>query len=67
MTGFVHPQKLLRNSSAGLANAPTDEALRRGYLDDSCPGRFRRSAVLQQLYDQMAQLNKTARDIMGPL
>lgn len=65
VTGFVHPQKLLRNSSA----RPGDililtKPLGVGILMTAAQGDFVEAPLLQQLYDQMAQLNKTARDIM---
>ncbi len=65
VTGFVHPQKLLRNSSARPGDVLIlTKPLGVGILMTAAQGDFVEAPLLQQLYDQMAQLNKTARDIM---
>lgn len=65
VTGFVHPQKLLRNSSARPGDVLIlTKPLGVGILMTAAQGDFVAKPLLQQLYDQMAQLNKGARDIM---
>ena len=65
VTGFVHPQKLLRNSSARPGDVLIlTKPLGVGILMTAAQGDFVAQPLLQRLYDQMAQLNKTARDVM---
>jgi len=65
VTGFVHPQKLLRNSSARPGDVLIlTKPLGVGILMTAAQGDFVSQPLLQQLYAQMAQLNKTARDVM---
>ena len=59
VTGFVHPQKLLRNSSARPGDVLIlTKPLGVGILMTAAQGDFVAKPLLQQLYDQMAQLNK---------
>lgn len=65
VTGFVNPQKLLRNSSARPGDVLIlTKPLGVGILMTAAQGDFVARPLLQQLYEQMAQLNKTARDVM---
>ena len=65
VTGFVDPKKLLRNSSARPGDVLIlTKPLGVGILMTAAQGDFVEAPLLQQLYNQMAQLNKTARDIM---
>lgn len=65
VTGFVHPQKLLRNSAAQEGDVLLlTKPLGVGILMTAAQGDFVAPELLQSLYVQMAQLNKTARDIM---
>lgn len=65
VTGFVHLQKLLRNSSARPGDVLIlTKPLGVGILMTAAQGDFVAQPLLQQLYAQMAQLNKTARDVM---
>lgn len=65
VTGFVHPRKLLRNSSARPGDVLIlTKPLGVGILMTAAQGDFVAQPLLQQLYAQMAQLNKTARDVM---
>ena len=65
VTGFVHPQKILRNSSARPGDVLIlTKPLGVGILMTAAQGDFVAQPLLQQLYAQMAQLNKTARDVM---
>lgn len=65
VTGFVHPQKLLRNSSAQAGDVLIlTKPLGVGILMTAAQGNLVDEAVLQKLYAQMAELNRTARDIM---
>lgn len=65
VTGFVEPQKLLRNSSARPGDVLIlTKPLGVGILMTAAQGDFVAKPLLQQLYEQMAQLNKTARDVM---
>ncbi|MBS6104185.1 MAG: selenide, water dikinase SelD [Megasphaera sp.] len=65
VTGFVHPQKLLRNSSARPGDVLIlTKPLGVGILMTAAQGDFVAQPLLQRLYAQMAQLNKTARDVM---
>lgn len=65
VTGFVHPQKLLRNSSVQEGDVLIlTKPLGIGILMTAAQGDFVEPSLLQSLYEQMAQLNKPARDIM---
>ena len=65
VTGFVHPQKLLRNSSAREGDVLIlTKPLGIGILTTAAQGDMVSEAVLQKVYAQMAQLNKAARDVM---
>lgn len=65
VTGFVHPQKLLRNSSAQAGDVLIlTKPLGVGILMTAAQGDLVADSLLQKLYAQMAQLNRTARDIM---
>lgn len=65
VTGFVHPQKLLRNSSAQAGDVLIlTKPLGVGILMTAAQGDLVDELLLQKLYAQMAQLNRTARDIM---
>lgn len=65
VTGFVHPQKLLRNSSAQAGDVLIlTKPLGVGILMTAAQGDLVDESLLQKLYAQMAQLNRTARDIM---
>lgn len=65
VTGFVHPQKLLRNSSAQEGDVLIlTKPLGIGILMTAAQGDLVDDGLLQKLYAQMAQLNRTARDIM---
>lgn len=65
VTGFVHPQKLLRNSSAEAGDVLIlTKPLGVGILMTAAQAGLVDEALLQTLYDQMAQLNRAARDIM---
>ncbi len=65
VTGFVHPQKVLRNAGA----LPGDvliltKPLGVGILTTAAKAELVEDSLLRTLYQQMCQLNKTARDIM---
>ena len=65
VTGFVHPQKLLRNSSARPGDVLIlTKPLGVGILMTAAQVDLVAQPLLQQLYAQMAQLNKPARDVM---
>jgi len=65
VTGFVHPQKLLRNSSARPGDVLIlTKPLGVGILMTAAQGDFIAPSLVKQLHDQMAQLNKAARDVM---
>ncbi len=65
VTGFIHPKKLLRNSAAGEGDVLIlTKPLGAGILTTAAQGDFVAKPLLDKLYGQMAQLNKTARDIM---
>lgn len=65
VTGFVQPQKLLRNSSAQVGDVLIlTKPLGVGILMTAAQGDLVDDRLLQKLYTQMAQLNRTARDIM---
>lgn len=65
VTGFVHPQKLLRNSSARAGDVLLlTKPLGVGILMSAAKGDLVAPALLEKLYAQMAQLNRAARDIL---
>lgn len=65
VTGFVHPDKLLRNSSAQEGDVLIlTKPLGVGILMTAAQGDFVEDGLLKKLYAQMAFLNKTARDTM---
>lgn len=65
VTGFVHPNKLLRNSSAQEGDVLiVTKPLGVGILMTAAQGDFVEDSLLKRLYAQMAFLNKTARDAM---
>ena len=65
VTGFVHPDALLRNSSAKEGDVLIlTKPLGVGILMTAAQGDFVDDGLLKKLYDQMACLNKKARDIM---
>lgn len=65
VTGFVHPDALLRNSSAKEGDVLIlTKPLGVGILMTAAQGDFVDNGLLKKLYAQMACLNKKARDIM---
>ncbi len=65
VTGFVHPDRLLRNSSAQEGDVLIlTKPLGVGILMTAAQGEFVDDSLLKKLYEQMACLNKKARDIM---
>ncbi len=65
VTGFVHPDALLRNSSAKEGDVLIlTKPLGVGILMTAAQGDFVDDSLLKKLYAQMACLNKKARDIM---
>lgn len=65
VTGFVHPDALLRNSSAKEGDVLIlTKPLGVGILMTAAQGDFVDDSLLKKLYAQMAFLNKKARDIM---
>ncbi len=65
VTGFVHPDKLLRNSSAKEGDVLIlTKPLGVGILMTAAQGDFVDDSLLKKIYEQMACLNKKARDIM---
>ncbi len=65
VTGFVHPDALLRNSSAKEGDVLIlTKPLGVGILMTAAQGDFVDDRLLKKLYAQMACLNKKARDIM---
>lgn len=65
VTGFVNPNKLLRNSSAKEGDVLIlTKPLGVGILMTAAQGDFVDEGLLNRLYEQMAFLNKTARDTM---
>ena len=65
VTGFVHPQKVLTNSSAKPGDVLIlTKPLGVGILTTAAKAGLTDEPVLRRIYDQMATLNKTARDIM---
>lgn len=65
VTGFVHPQHVLRNSSAQAGDVLIlTKPLGVGILMSAAQGDLVSPEVLQRLYMQMAMLNQKARDTM---
>ncbi len=65
VTGFVHPQKVLRNAGARPGDVLIlTKPLGVGILTTAAKADLVEESLLNRLYQQMAQLNKTARDIM---
>jgi selenide,water dikinase len=65
VTGFVNPKKLLLNSSAHEGDVLIlTKPLGIGILTTAAIGDMVAPELLQTIYAQMAQLNKTARDCM---
>ncbi len=65
VTGFVHPQRLLRNSAAKEGDVLIlTKPLGVGILMTAAQGDMVEDALLQTLYRQMAELNKTAYEVM---
>jgi len=65
VTGFVHPQKVLRNASARKGDVLIlTKPLGIGILTTAAKADLVPSSLLDKLYQQMAQLNKTACEIM---
>ena len=65
VSGFVHPQKVLTNSSAKPGDVLIlTKPLGIGILTTAAKADMVDGAVLNRIYTQMATLNKTARDIM---
>lgn len=65
VTGFVHPQQLLRNSSAKAGDVLVlTKPLGVGIVMSAAQGDLVANDVLQRVYTQMATLNKAARDVM---
>ena len=65
VSGFVHPQKVLTNSSAKVGDILIlTKPLGIGILTTAAKAGLVEENLLQRIYAQMATLNKTARDIM---
>ena len=65
VSGFVHPQKVLTNSSAKPGDVLIlTKPLGIGILTTAAKADMVDEAVLDRIYAQMATLNKAARDIM---
>ena len=65
VTGFVHPKKLLANSSAREGDVLIlTKPLGIGIITTAAKADMADDKLLKKAYDQMTQLNKTARDIM---
>lgn len=65
VTGFVHPGKVLTNSSAREGDVLIlTKPLGVGILTTSAKAEMVEAALLDKVYGQMAQLNRKARDIM---
>ena len=65
VSGFVHPKKVLTNSSAKPSDALIlTKPLGVGILTTGAKADMVEKAVMDRVYAQMATLNKTARDIM---
>ena len=65
VSGFVHPQKVLTNSSARPGDVLIlTKPLGVGIITTGAKADMVEKAVMDRIYAQMATLNKTARDIM---
>lgn len=65
VSGFVHPQRVLRNSAAKEGDVLIlTKPLGIGILTTSAKADMVDESVLKRIYEQMATLNKAARDIM---
>ncbi len=65
VTGFIHPGKVLTNSSAREGDVLIlTKPLGIGILTTAAKAEMVEDSLMNQIYRQMAQLNKTARDIM---
>ena len=65
VSGFVHPDQVLTNSSARPGDALIlTKPLGVGIITTAAKADLVEQPVLDQVYQQMAQLNQTARDIM---
>ena len=65
VSGFVHPQKVLTNSSAKPGDVLIlTKPLGVGILTTAAKADMVEQSILERIYTQMATLNKAARDIM---
>lgn len=65
VSGFVHPKKVLTNSGAKPGDVLIlTKPLGIGILTTAAKAELVEKSVLERIYNQMATLNKTARDIM---
>lgn len=65
VSGFVHPDKVLTNSSARPRDALIlTKPLGVGIITTAAKADMAETAVMERIYRQMAALNKEARDIM---
>lgn len=65
VSGFVHPRKVLTNSSAKPGDVLIlTKPLGIGILTTAAKAGLAEEPVLRRIYDQMAALNKAARDVM---
>ena len=65
VTGYVHPDKALRNVGARPGDALVlTKPLGTGVLTTAAKAGLAEPAVMDRIYRQMAALNRTARDIM---
>lgn len=65
VTGFVHPDKVLTNSGAKAGDVLVlTKPLGVGIITTAAKADMADSELMDKIYQQMATLNKTARDIM---
>ena len=65
VTGFVHPDKVLTNSSAKAGDVLVlTKPLGVGIITTAAKADMSDGQLMNKIYQQMATLNKTARDIM---
>lgn len=65
VTGFIHPERVLMNSSAREGDVLIlTKPLGVGIVTTAAKAEMTSDALMAKVYRQMAQLNKTARDIM---
>lgn len=65
VSGFVHPQKVLTNSNAKPGDVLIlTKPLGVGIITTGAKAELTEDALMERIYQQMATLNKTARDIM---